>query len=105
MIACFICECGGVEHLIRKTLKNAGVEDWLNMPLYKGKPRYNEFYNNLNPEYKNRMEIGALNQHMASATSYAVVLGIKNDKIVWADIKDGDLKSKIDAEVIAQKFA
>lgn len=105
MIFCFICECGGVTSLMRKILRSAGHDNWLEEPLYKGKARYNEFYNNLPKEYKDRLEIGALNQHLANTSSYAVVLGIKNDKIIWADAKAGDIKSRLDVELIIQKFA
>ncbi len=105
MIYCFICECGGVENLMRKTLRSAGLDNWLEIPMYKGKDRYREFYENLPKEQKDRLEIGALNQHLASAASYAVVLGMKDDRIVWSDVKSGDVKSRLDAEVIASKFA
>lgn len=105
MLFCFTCECHGVENLIRKVLRSAGLDNWLDMPIYKGKPRYQEFYRNLPKEIKDRMEIGALNQHIVPASSYAVVLGIKGDKIVWSDVKSGDVKSRLDAEIIAQKYA
>ncbi len=105
MIFCFICNCGGAEGLMRKVLKSAGLDNWLEQPVYKGKNKYKEFYNNLEKKYKDSLEIGALNQHLANTSSYVVILGIKGDRIVWADAKAGDVKSRLDAELIAQKFA
>lgn len=105
MLYLFICDCNGAEGLMRKVLRSAGLNDWLERPIYKGKRRYEEFYNSMDPEYKNRLEIGALNQHLANVSSYVVVLGIKNDKVIWSDVKNGDVKSRLDAEIICQKFA
>ena len=105
MIYCFICECGGVTNLMRRTLKSAGLDNWLDITLYRGKSKFKEFYDGLPEEQKGRLEIGALNQHLANVSSYAVILGIDGDRIVWSDIKSGDVKSRLDAEIIAAKFA
>ena len=105
MLYLFICDCNGAEGLMRKVLRSAGLSDWLERPIYKGKRRFEEFYNSLEDKYKNRLEIGALNQHLANVSSYVVILGIKGDKVIWADAKSGDVKSRLDAELIAEKFA
>lgn len=105
MMALFACDCNGVTSLMRKILRSAGYENWLDEPIYKGKDRFREFYESLSKEYKDSLEIGALNQHIASVSSYAVVLGMKNGRIIWADAKAGDVKSRLDAELIVQKYA
>ena len=105
MIIGFICDCGGAERLIRKVFSDAGIQNWLNVPIYKGKARFKEFFNDCPDEYKNTLEMGALNQYITNASKFTVVLGMKNGHICWADSSAGDIKSRLDAQVICEKFA
>lgn len=105
MIIGFICDCGGAERLLRKVLSDANVNNWLDIPVYKGKARFQEFYNSCPEEYKNTLEMGALNQYITNASKYTVVLGMKNGHICWADSSHGDVKSRLDAQVICERFA
>lgn len=104
MIYVLTCECGGVENMARAILRDAGVRDWLNVPIYKGKSKAREILSN--PEISGIFAVQALLKYINETSAYAVVLGI--DKIknvaIWADAKRGKIQSRLDAQIIAENY-
>lgn len=103
MIICLSCACGGVENLMRAVLREAKIKDWLTIPVHQGKGEARSILNT--PGLQQFVECQVLLDYIEKTTSYAVVLGIKNGKCVWADAKRGDVKSRLDAQLVAEQFA
>lgn len=104
MLACVSCSCGGAEPLIRSTLKEAGIKNWLNLPIHSGKEKTLLFLESLPIGYRKTLQWGALYSHVQNHSSYAVIIGYDDKRFRWADVAMGDLKSKLDGEAIAKQF-
>lgn len=104
MILLLACSCNGVVPALRGILKNAGISDWLNFPICQGKKYALQTLDQFPDYYKNLLEWGALRNSINNRSSFAVVVGYDADNFKWADIALGDIKSKIDAEVIAKAY-
>lgn len=105
MLAVVSCTCGGAENFARKILKLAECDYWLDVPIYKGKDNVDRFIETLPANLQKCREAEALKYLVAHASSYVVIAGYDNEKLVCADIKNGDIKSKLDADVIIRAFA
>lgn len=105
MIYGVTCSCGGAVPMVRKVFKKAGIENWLDIPVYEGKRGLREFCESLTEVQKSMYGYEVLMTHLENKGSYAIVVGISNDEFRWADIKGGGIKDKLDAEIIAQDFA
>ena len=105
MLAVVSCTCGGAENFARKTLKLAGCDYWLDVPIYKGKDNVDRFIETLPANLQKCREAEALKYLANRASSYVVIAGYDNEKLVCSDIKNGDVKSKLDADVIIRAFA
>lgn len=105
MLAVISCTCGGAENLARKTLKLAECDYWLDVPIYKGENNVNKFIETLPANLQGCREAEALKYLANKVSSYVVIAGYDNEKLVCADIKNGDMKSKLDADVIIRAFA
>lgn len=103
MIYCLACSCGGVDSLMRRILKNANYPKWLTEPIYKGKEKVIAMIDK--PELQEKVELRALLSHVKGASSFAIILGIKNGKTIWADAGRGDVQSVMDAQIIVEQFA
>lgn len=104
MIYAFRCDCGGAEGLIRRALERGGVQDWLSYPICVGKDAsLNALRQNGYPQ--DDIEIRSLIRFISGASKFAVVLGIKDGKIRWANLSDSSPAAKLDAEVIIDKLA
>lgn len=104
MIYVLTCECGGVENMARAILRDAGVRDWLNVPIHKGKSKAREILSN--PEISDIFAVQALLKYINETTSYAVVLGVDKAKniAIWSDAKRGKIQSRLDAQIIAENY-
>lgn len=105
MILLLTCSCNGVIPLMRGTLRSAGIQDWLDYPIYQGKKYALQTLDQFPDYYKNLPEWGALYNSIERRSSFAVVVGYDANNFRWADIAMGDIKSKIDGEVIIKGFA
>lgn len=104
MLICLRCDCGGSEGLIRRALQRGNVDNWLNHPIYVGKERSLEVLSNPNLP-QDDIEIRSLKRFIKSTSKFAVILGIKGDKLRWANLSDGSPSARLDAEVIVDKLA
>lgn len=98
------CSCSGVDGLLRGALRDAGITDWLDPPIVKGKKKSLETLTQFPEYYRNLPQWGALYDSINTRSSFAVVIGYDAEQFRWADVAMGDLKSKLDAEVIASHF-
>lgn len=95
------CNCGSVEQRARGFLKRVGYEDWINIPVHKGKEKTMKAIQYL-PHYT---EIDMLKNFLANASKYVVILGYDGEDCKWSDISHGGTKAEIDAEFIVKRFA
>lgn len=105
MLFCFRCDCGGAEGLIRRALERGGVQDWLKHPIYVGKEASLSYIDQALSEIADDIEVRSLRRFISEASKFAVVLGVKNGKIRWANLSDSSPAAKLDAEVIIDKLA
>ena len=103
MILCLRCDCGGSENLIRRALQAGGDPEWLSRPMAVGKKASLDLLEN--PQLpQDDIEVRSLKRFISEASSFAVVLGVKGEKIKWANVSDGAI-GKLDAEVIVSHLA
>ena len=100
-----VCDCGGSEQLVRSALHSAGVGNWATAPLVRGKRRVLEWLDKLPEEIHNKPEIGGLYRLVKNNGRFAVILGYDDLSVRWGDVASGSLKEKLDAEVIASRYA
>lgn len=101
MILACGCECGSTVSLIRSFLKKNGYEDWLSVPIVKGKEKSLRMLRGV-PQYP---EIEMLQNYVKSASKWAVIIGYNDNGCRWADLTHGGEKSKVDASLIIETFA
>lgn len=98
------CTCGGVESLLRGTLKKVEGIDWLNVPIHKGKTATRKAITTLPKAVQEDPSIRALLSTIQHKSKYAVVIGYTDSFAIWSDVASGRTKDKIDAQVIAEKY-
>lgn len=103
-LAIVACTCGNVENLARRVLAKSGCNYWLDVPFYSGQERFLDFLRSL-PTTIPKKDIEILKIGVGHKSSYVIIVGYTHDHMVWADLKGGDLRSQLDAEVIAREFA
>lgn len=101
MIVAVACLCGNSENLIRGALRRYGYQDFLNIPVTKGKEKSISLLSSL-PQFP---EIRILQEYISHQSKFAVILGYNEDKCRWADIAGPSPKEAIEAELIVQHFA
>lgn len=106
MILLCSCTCGGVENLLKRVLKEAGITDWLSMPLHKGKDKTRRAIAALPEQIREKSETKAFLAHISHKSKYAAVFGYseENDVVIWADVARGSTKERIDAQNIAKLY-
>lgn len=104
MLRVVACACGSSEDLARKTIKKAGCSNWLQVPIYTGKSKVNEFVASLPPIWQDSEGLDKLLAHISNLSSYVCIVGYNETEFRWADIRFGDIKSRLDGELIAEKF-
>ena len=105
MLAVVACTCGSAEKLARKALKLAECDYWLDVPIYQGKNNLDKFIQTLPVKLQSCKEAETLKYLVGRVSSYVVICGYDNEKLICADIKNGDTKSKLNADVIIRTFA
>ena len=101
MIFIFACSCGGAETLLRQKLKRYGYADWATIPLVQGKERSLRELDSA----KDIPEVAMLISHISNSSSFAIILGTKNQKTAWADVSRNDFPSDVRAENIIKSLA
>ena len=101
MIVCISCNCGSVDSLIRNFLQKEGYQDWLTVPIHKGKERSRKLVQSL-PQYP---EVQMINSFLNNASKWAVIIGYNENGCRWSDISHNPNKSRIEASFIVKTFA
>lgn len=104
-IYCLRCDCKGTEGLLRKAMRNGGYIDWMDEPMFVGRHGVDDFERRLSETLKNDSATMAMLEFARTSGTYAIVYGARAGKTIWANVADGDLKSRLDAELIVEKFA
>lgn len=105
MIAVITCACGGAEEMARSILRQGEYEDWLKMPIAKGKDQSKYVMDSLRSRYQNNDNFKALDAYYPGRSSYIVVIGYDKDNFKWADVARGKIKERLDGEIIVRNFS
>ena len=100
MIRVCTCLCGGSDSLVRNFLKSVGYEDWLSIPIEKGKEKSLSLTNQLPPTPEKEM----LKSFLKNASKWAIIVGYSDDAVRWSDIAHNGPKSRIEAEFVVKNF-
>ena len=102
-----VCECLGAENMVRNIFNEAGIKDWLKIPVYKGE-KAKAAAKELSEKYSSTKEAILLDYYLSNRQgSFAVIVGYDPDTMVvkWSDVSTGDFKSRTEGKIIASKFA
>ena len=100
-IAVCTCNCGSVESLARNFLKSVGYQDWLNIPINKGKEKSISILNQLPPTDEKEM----LKNFLKTASKWVVIIGYDETTCKWSDRAHNGAKSRIEAEFVVKNFS
>lgn len=95
------CHCGSADSLARNFLHSVGYEDWLSIPVHKGKEKSLSFTNLLPRSDEKDM----LKTFLAGASKWTVIVGYDEQECKWSDIAHNAPRSRIEAEFIVTRFA
>lgn len=100
------CECGGVDEITARCLKQAGVKDYLKIPIQKGRKAADLWFSQLPSQIQQNLETWALMAMIEYESSYIAIVAWNEKGLVWADIASGDSAADwIDGVTIAKTFA
>lgn len=92
-----VCNCSSAEPLIRQSLRAWGHPDPFAVRLYRGDEA---------KAFVNKNHLNDLIAHLNRNSSYAIVMGWGDDKVVhWADLNYPSVASTADAKIIVETFA
>lgn len=90
--------------MARKPLRRADVQNWAEVPLYKGDSAKNIAKQLLDKNPDNKMVVTLYN-HINNSNRYAIVVGTDANRLAWTDVARGDSASMIEAQVLIESFA
>lgn len=94
------CHCGSSDSLVRGFLKRIGYQNWMDIPIYKGREKSLSFVNQLPPAPEKEM----LKSFLKDASKWAVIIGYDGESMKWSDIAHNGSKSRIEAEFVVKNF-
>lgn len=100
-LAVVACQCGSTDNLVRNFLKSVGYQDWISIPVHKGREKSLSVLNQLPPTPEKEMLQGMLK----NASKWAIIIGYDNEQCKWSDISHNWPKSKIEAEFVVRNFS
>lgn len=101
------CTCSNSDTLARQAMKKGGDPEWLYRRVYKGKNDCNNLLKRLLEETQSDHVESVLREILAmiSHTSkFVILLGIDGDDCQYADVSNGKMKNRIDAEAIVRDY-
>lgn len=101
MIKVVACLCGSSDSKARNFLKSVGYQDWLSIPVYKGKEKSRSVLNQLPPVPEKEM----LDNFLKTASKWVVIIGYNETEMKWSDIAHNATKSRIEAEFVVKNFS
>ena len=100
MITVVACLCGSSDSKARNFLKSVGDQDWLSIPVHKGKEKSRSVLNQLPPTLEKEM----LDNFLKTASKWVVIIGHNETEMKWSDIAHNAPKSRIEAEFVVKNF-
>lgn len=100
-IAVISCQCGSSDSLARNFLKSVGYQDWLSIPIHRGKEKSLSMLNQVPPTPEKEM----LKSFLKDASKWVVIIGYNQDSMKWSDIAHNGPKSRIEAEFVVKNFS
>ena len=100
MLAVVACHCGSSDSLVRSFLKSIGYQDWLSIPIEKGREKSLSVINQLPPAPEKEM----LKNLLKNASKWAIIIGYDGTSMKWSDISHNGPKSRIEAEALVHHF-
>lgn len=103
MIGVVTCTCGSSEGLARKILRESGLNNWMDIPVIRGK----DLSKRQILPYQSLTNARELLAFISNHSKYVVVYGYDADNNVfeWRDCASGSVKEKIEAEALIKAFA
>ena len=95
------CACGSAEGTARNFLHSVNYQDWMSLPINKGKEKSFAMLNYLPPTPEKEM----LKSFLSSSSKWVVVIGYNDSEVKWSDISHNAPKSTIEAEMVVRAFA
>ena len=77
MIYVVTCTCGGADRTAREALRNGGVENPIEYPIYKGKKEAKAVVTQLISRFGPSADLGALLDYIEKAGRFVVVTGMR----------------------------
>lgn len=99
-IAVVACQCGSSESLARNFLKSVNYQDWMGIPVIRGKEKSLAVLNQLPPAPEKEM----LQSFLKDASKWVVIIGYDGQSMRWSDITHGGAKTQIEAELVVKTF-
>ena len=100
-IAVIACQCGSSESLARNFLKSVNYQDWMGIPVIRGKEKSLAVLNQLPSAPEKEM----LQSLLKNASKWVVIIGYNENGMKWSDISHNGPKSRIEAEFVVKNFA
>lgn len=101
MIYLLGCRCAGSEPKARTFLRENHYENWQKISMPKGKEVCLNFLNTLPKDNK---EIDKLKGAIKRASSWSVIIGTDGTNYEWVDLGHMNLKEKLDAEMLVERY-
>ena len=101
MITICACQCGSSESMARNFLKSVGYQDWLTIPIYKGKDKSYSLLNQFPPVPEKEM----LASFLKVASKWVIIIGYDQNGMKWSDISHNAPKSTIEAEFVVKAYS
>lgn len=105
MILVLACDCGSATPLARRVLQDGGVADWLTIPIHKGKEHSLHMLETLPQPLHTLLAYRALADHIASASSFTVIVGYDDETFYWSDVHTNAPIEVMEAHAILKRFA
>ena len=95
------CQCGSSESLARNFLKSVNYQDWMGIPVIRGKEKSLSVLNQLPPAPEKEM----LENFLRDASKWVVIIGYNQNGMKWSDIAHNGPKSAIEAEFVVKNYS
>lgn len=105
MLKVCMCECPAAEPLVRGLLREAGVTNWMDAEIHKGKEHCLTVLERLSESLGHPLEMRALLDYIAKTSTYAVVVGYDKERVYWSDFSSNAPVERTEAKAIVETFA
>lgn len=99
------CECSSTVPLLRQTAQRAGIVNWMEVELHKGKEQCLQVLSWFPITHKQLLAFRALEDFISNNGTFAVFVGWDKEYFYWSDIAKNEPASVARAEAIIHQFA